>query len=254
MKVNTKILTERLENSFCVITELADTIVRNEDISFREAHSVASKLVSYCTTNDIKLSGVSFELIKGIYEETLKIPMKGSKESVLTALTAKNFIEKRTVEGGIALKPMLDMYLALLISAAVLLPLSLWVFGPYYLKIVRINRLVLYSAIGLIAILGVYAATSSSFQMGLALLVGILMYYLKQQGYPNIPFILGVILGPLCEQYLRTSLTIGNGNPLIFLTSMDSLVFLVLTIVFAVWIPRLNKKTDVAENGTIQKK
>jgi len=146
------------------------------------------------------------------------------------------------------------MYLALLISAAVLLPLSLWVFGPYYLKIVRINRLVLYSAIGLIAILGVYAATSSSFQMGLALLVGILMYYLKQQGYPNIPFILGVILGPLCEQYLRTSLTIGNGNPLIFLTSMDSLVFLVLTIVFAVWIPRLNKKTDVAENGTIQKK
>jgi len=109
MKVNTKILTERLENSFCVITELADTIVRNEDISFREAHSVASKLVSYCTTNDIKLSGVSFELIKGIYEETLKIPMKGSKESVLTALTAKNFIEKRTVEGGIALKPMLDM-------------------------------------------------------------------------------------------------------------------------------------------------
>ncbi|MDR1179525.1 MAG: tripartite tricarboxylate transporter permease [Spirochaetales bacterium] len=138
------------------------------------------------------------------------------------------------------------MYMALLISAAILLPLSLLLFGPYYLKIVRINRLVLYSAIAIIALLGVYAATNSAFQIGVALVIGVVMFILESQDYPNVPFILGVILGPLFEQYLRTTLTIGDGNPLVFLTNMDSLVFVILTVVFAVWLPRINKRSDKA--------
>ncbi len=142
------------------------------------------------------------------------------------------------------------MYVALLLSALVLLPLSLFLFGPYYLKIVKINRLVLYSTIGAIALLGVYAATSSVVQMFLAILVGIAMYFLKTQGYPNVPFILGVILGPLCEEYLRTTLTLGHGNPMIFFTEIDSLVFLVLTVVFAVFLPRLNRRSSAKVEKT----
>ncbi|MDO5417962.1 MAG: tripartite tricarboxylate transporter permease [Lachnospiraceae bacterium] len=138
------------------------------------------------------------------------------------------------------------MYIALFISASILMPLSLYLFGPYYLKIVRINRLVLYSAISLAAILGVYAATASVFQMGIALAVGVAMYFLKKEGYAPVPFILGVILGPLCEQYLRTTITLGNGNLGIFFTELDSLFFLVLTVIFAVWLPRLNKKSEKA--------
>jgi putative tricarboxylic transport membrane protein len=141
---------------------------------------------------------------------------------------------------------MAPMFVALLISAAVLLPLSLFLLGPYYMKIIRINRLVLYSAIALIAILGVYAGTSSTFQIGVALLIGVVMYLLTQQDYPNVPFILGVILGPLFEQYLRTTLTISNGNPLVFLTQLDSLFFLLLTVVFVVvinWNKNKEKRT-----------
>jgi putative tricarboxylic transport membrane protein len=138
------------------------------------------------------------------------------------------------------------MYMALLISAAILLPLSLFFFGPYYLKIVRINRLVLYSAIALIALIGVYAATNSVFQIGLALLIGIVMFFLKQQNYPDVPFILGVILGPLFENYLRTSLTISGGNLSIFVTQIDSLVFLILTVIFVIWLPLVNKRSDKA--------
>ena len=145
------------------------------------------------------------------------------------------------------------MYMALLLSAAILMPLSLFIFGPYYLKIVRINRLVLYSAIALIAILGVYAATASVFQMGLALLVGVLIYLLKQQGYPTVPFILGVILGPLCEQYLRTTITLGNGDMTIFFTELDSLFFLVLTVAFAILLPILNNRSEAAAAANAKK-
>lgn len=145
------------------------------------------------------------------------------------------------------------MFISLLVSAAILLPLSLYIFGPYYIKIVRINRLVLYSAIGLIAILGVYAATASAFQMGLAVIVGVIMYLLKKQNYPAVPFILGVILGPLFEEYLRTTLTIGHGNPAIFFTQPDSLVFLILTVIFSIWIPMMNKKTEKNIEATKKK-
>jgi putative tricarboxylic transport membrane protein len=138
------------------------------------------------------------------------------------------------------------MYMALLISAAVLLPLSLFFFGPYYLKIVRINRLVLYGAIAVVALLGVYAATNSVFQIGIALAIGIIMFFLKVGGYPNVPFILGVILGPLFEYYLRTALTIGGGNPLVFITHPDSLIFLILTVVFSIFLPRVNRRSDQA--------
>jgi putative tricarboxylic transport membrane protein len=146
------------------------------------------------------------------------------------------------------------MYMALLISAAILLPLSLFVFGPYYLKIVRINRLVLYSAIAIIALLGVYAATNSAFQIGITLVIGVIMYFMGAQGYPNVPFILGVILGPLFEQYLRTTLTIGEGNPLVFLTNIDSLVFVILTIIFSIWLPIVNKRSDDAAAELERKK
>ncbi len=143
---------------------------------------------------------------------------------------------------------MAPMYMALLISAAVLLPLSLFLLGPYYLKIVRINRLVLYSAIALIAILGTYAATYSIFQMTISVLIGIVMYFLKKQKYPNVPFILAVILGPLFEQYLRTTLTISEGNPLVFITNLDSLFFLLLTVVFVIFLPKANQKADILDS------
>lgn len=142
---------------------------------------------------------------------------------------------------------MAPMYMALLVAAAVLMPLSLFLFGPYYLKIVKINRLVLYSSIGLIAILGVYAATYSAFQMAIALVIGVIMYFFKKQKYPNVPFILAVILGPLCEEYLRTSLTLSNGNPLVFITNFDSLFFLLLTVAFAILLPRANRRAELLE-------
>lgn len=145
------------------------------------------------------------------------------------------------------------MYMALLFCAAVLLPLSLYLFGPYYLKIVKINRLVLYSSIALIAIMGVFASTASVFQMGISLMIGVLIYLLKQQGYPVVPFILGVILGPLCEQYLRTTITLGNGDLTIFFTQLDSLFFLVITVIFAVLLPKINRKTAVAVSTTAEK-
>ena len=50
--------------------------------------------------------------------------------------------------------------------------------------------------------------------------------------------LMGVILGPYLEEFLRRSLIVSQGDPLIFVTSPFSLMFLVMTLVF-VWLLRL---------------
>jgi hypothetical protein len=124
------------------------------------------------------------------------------------------------------------MLAALLFSAVVLIPLTLYLIGPYFIKIVSIRKDVLYAVISLLAVVGSYVATYSTFQMFMALGMGVLAFYLRRNGLPVITMLLGYILGPNLEEFLRRSLALSNGNPMTFFTNLDSLFFIVLTMVF----------------------
>lgn len=124
------------------------------------------------------------------------------------------------------------MFAALLLSAIFLIPLTLYLFGPYFLKIVSIRKAPLYSCIAVVALVGAYVATYSIFQMALALFFGVLAFFMRRAGYPTVSLLLGFILGPDLEQYFRRSLSLNHDSPTIFLTSPDSLFFLGLTALF----------------------
>lgn len=124
------------------------------------------------------------------------------------------------------------MIASLFVSALVLIPLTLFLLGPYFVRIVSIPKGLLYSSIAVVALVGSYVATYSTFQMFLALIFGVLGFFMRKQNYSTVSLLLGFILGPDLEQYLRRSLSLGDGNPMIFLTSPDSLAFLLLTLVF----------------------
>jgi putative tricarboxylic transport membrane protein len=83
---------------------------------------------------------------------------------------------------------------------------------------------------------------SGSFFAFVVFLLGfpVAIYFPGKQDCQKVSF----ILGPLFELCLRTALSIGDGNPLIFLTSPDSLFFLGLTLSFAISLPRVNKKAQ----------
>src|SRR5690625_7277351 len=61
MKVNKEKLYERAKESFANVTELADTLVRKSDLSFRQAHEIVSSSVKdfiaqgYNTLDDFTL-------------------------------------------------------------------------------------------------------------------------------------------------------------------------------------------------------
>ncbi|KMK68943.1 tripartite tricarboxylate transporter permease [Puniceibacterium sp. IMCC21224] len=124
------------------------------------------------------------------------------------------------------------MLAALLFSAVVLIPLTLYLIGPYFIRIVSIRKDVLYAVIALLAVVGSFVATYSTFQMFMALGMGVLAFYLRRNGFPVITMLLGYILGPNLEEFLRRSLALSNGDPTTFLTNPDSLFFVLLTLVF----------------------
>lgn len=140
------------------------------------------------------------------------------------------------------------MLASLLFSAIVLIPLTLFLIGPYFIRIVSIRKDMLYGAIALLAVVGSYVATYSTFQMGLTLVLGVLAYFLRRYDYPVVALLLGFILGPTLEEFLRRSLALSNGNPMIFITNLDSLFFIILTLFF-VYFLAIKKPMQPASMG-----
>ena len=64
------------------------------------------------------------------------------------------------------------------------------------------------------------------------LAIGVFAYVLRVMSYPIVPMLMGIILGPYLEEYLRRTLITHDGNPLIFFTSPISLAMLILTALF----------------------
>jgi putative tricarboxylic transport membrane protein len=62
-----------------------------------------------------------------------------------------------------------------------------------------------------LSMVGVFAIRNSIFDVGLALLFGVIGLLLRLNGYPVIPLVLGLILGPLAEEYLLRSLELADG-------------------------------------------
>ena len=139
---------------------------------------------------------------------------------------------------------------AALFVASFFVFVSVIVFGPYYIRIATFNRAVLYSFIAMISMVGTYASDFSVFQMWMALLVGAVGYFLKTQGYPIIPILMGIILGPYLEEYFRRSLIVGKLNPAIFFTRPISLALLLLCVFF-IYFLRIRKSplTRSSEDG-----
>lgn len=123
------------------------------------------------------------------------------------------------------------MFAALLVSA-ILCFISMIAFGPYFLRIANLNKSVLYPLIAMIAIIGAYVSGFSMFQVWVALVIGVIAYFLRREGYPIVPMLMGIILGPYLEGYFRRSLILSQSNPAIFVTRPISAALLALAVIF----------------------
>jgi argininosuccinate lyase len=97
-EVNVARMAERANSDFLSVTELADTLVRQEDISFREAHHIVSAGVK-ALGGRYSADGM-VDAVIGIAAAALGRPLATSREDLLKALDPNHFVEIRRIPGG----------------------------------------------------------------------------------------------------------------------------------------------------------
>jgi len=83
-------------------------------------------------------------------------------------------------------------------------------------------------------LVGAFAPRGYMFDMGLALVFGVIGYIARKTGYQVSAILIGVILGPYVEQYFLRALRISEGDPMVLFSSTIANVlwaFLVLSLV-----------------------
>src|SRR5690606_27108064 len=106
----------------------------------------------------------------------------------------------------------------------------------------------LFPAILVFCSIGVFSLNNSEFDVYLMALIGLLGYFSLKLNLEPAPMLLGFIIGPMMEEYLRRALLLSRSDPTVFVTRPISATMLGLALValILVAIPSLRKKREEA--------
>lgn len=114
---------------------------------------------------------------------------------------------------------------ALLISSFLILPIGILLASPLT-AILAVRREILVPIIVVVSVIGAFAVRNSMVDVYIAVAFGFLGVALRMSGFPIIPVILGLILGPMAEGAFVRSLMLGRSDISIFWSSTLSQVFI----------------------------
>jgi argininosuccinate lyase len=99
IEVDREALRKKAAGSFLTMTELADTLVREEGLSFKAAHRLVAQTVKRVSGIDAPHSEIVDALL-AVAEEGLGRPLHTSRTKLIEALSPMHFVEVRQVIGG----------------------------------------------------------------------------------------------------------------------------------------------------------
>ena len=112
----------------------------------------------------------------------------------------------------------------------------------FFVRMLRIPKYILLPIIFVLCVVGVFGLNNRSFDAFIIVAFGAIGYFFIKYKLPVAPFIMGFILGPMVETYLRRALMLSQGDFTPFLTRPISAVFLGIAIVFVILIARRKLK------------
>jgi putative tricarboxylic transport membrane protein len=139
------------------------------------------------------------------------------------------------------------MVASMWIGNAMLLVINLPLLGVW-VKLLSVPYRLLYPAVLLFCVIGVYSTNTEAAQLLLTALFAVFGYLLVRFGCEPAPLVLGFILGPLMEENLRRSLVMSRGDPLIFIERPISVVLLGMSLaaVALIVLPQFRKTREQA--------
>ena len=100
IQINKNSVDNRIKLSMATITELADSLVRDENISFRQAHEVSQQLSKELISKNISLDDVDFTIFSKLFEKLVGAPLKMNEKRFKEVCSPEHFIKIRNLPGG----------------------------------------------------------------------------------------------------------------------------------------------------------
>jgi len=122
-----------------------------------------------------------------------------------------------------------SMYIGNIMLLVLNLPLiGLWV------KILKVPYVILFPLILLFCVVGVYSLNSTTDEVVLMVIFGVIGYLMKKYAYEAAPMVMAMILSPLMENNLRQSLALSHGSFSIFFTRPLSAILMITAMVLLI--------------------
>jgi putative tricarboxylic transport membrane protein len=142
------------------------------------------------------------------------------------------------------------VFIAMLVAYVLMIPLII----PLARYMARVTLVPTYFLAPLIigfTTVGAFAPRGYLFDMSLALAFGVLGYIARKTNYHVTAILIGVILGPLLEQYLMRALRLSQGDPLVlFSSTIGNLLWLALALsLFVPWWRGRNRRAEGLANS-----
>jgi TctA family transporter len=185
--------------------------------------------------------------------QTSFIPMLtlGIPSNVIVALMAGAMILQGIQPGPGVIRDQPDLFWGLVVSMwignGMLVILNLPLIG-IWIRLLTIPYHYLFPAIMVLCGIGVYTLASSTVDLYVLVLFGLIGYGFRKLECEPVPMLLGMVLGPMMEEYLRRALLLSRGDFSVFLTRPLSAVLLAIAAaaIAVVAMPHIRKKRDEA--------
>jgi TctA family transporter len=136
-----------------------------------------------------------------------------------------------------------SMWIGNLLLVVLNLPLiGIWI------KLLTVPYRWLFPSIVLFCAIGVYSTNNNTFDIWMVGIFGVIGYVFIKLGNEPAPLLLGFVLGPMMEEYLRRALLLSRGEWSVFVTRplSASLLVVALVLLVVVLLPSIKSKREEA--------
>lgn len=178
---------------------------------------------------------------------TLGIPGSGAAAVFFGALTVQGFSSGTNLFGKYA-----DMTYSILIGfilANILMGVFGWLLSRYAVRFAALPEGILIPVILALSVIGSYSIRNNIFDIYVMIFFGAVGYAMKKFDFPAAPTVLALILGPMAERSMITSIQMCKGNIFVFYFTRPICVFFMILIA-ATLISPLLKRIGKSKNST----
>ena len=179
---------------------------------------------------------------------TMGIPGDGTVAIMLSALMINGLnpgLSLFTTHGDIMYAIMLG-----LILVNIFMQIQGRVLTNFFAKVVSIPEAILTPLIVVCCLAGAFSVNESYFDVGVALVFGVLAWLMRKIDLPAVPVLIGLVLGNMTETNFRRALLISDGSPAIFFQSVYCWIFLSF-IALAVFVIIRSKAKEKKTSTTV---